>query len=214
MLVAASLTAAFTGVLAALAIVTAIFAIRAFRKQSQEVADQASLLQIQSGQLDAQRQQLADQQALSKHQAGVLELQAQELTESLAERKRDAEQRHRLQASRVFITETRDPGRAAIRDPSVITGYAIGPTVTALVQNSSDQPVYDVELRWHRGTAGWGDPDTEPLGVIVPGTGEMRTRSVDDGAYVEMCGAVVRFTDADNVRWLRRSDGALVEQTS
>jgi hypothetical protein len=56
--------------------VTAIFAILAFRKQSQDVRDQAELLQVQSGQLDAQREQLRDQQALGKRQTQVLELQA------------------------------------------------------------------------------------------------------------------------------------------
>jgi hypothetical protein len=73
------ITAIATAVLAFFAIVTAIYAIRAFRTQSQEVRDQAEMLKVQSGQLELQRRQLGDQ-----------------LTE-----------KHRAQASRVFIwTET------------------------------------------------------------------------------------------------------------
>lgn len=44
-----------TTVLAAGAIVTAVFAIRAFRKQSKEVSDQAEMLRVQSEQLAEQR---------------------------------------------------------------------------------------------------------------------------------------------------------------
>ncbi len=42
----------------------------------------------------------------------VLELQAQELTESLAERKREADERHRAQAAQVFISVTTFPDNA------------------------------------------------------------------------------------------------------
>lgn len=59
---------------------TAIYAIRAFRKQSQEVADQATMLQVQQYQLEEQRK-------INAEQTGVLKLQADELRESLAERK-------------------------------------------------------------------------------------------------------------------------------
>lgn len=55
------ITAIATAVLAFFAIVTAIYAIRAFRTQSQEVRDQAEMLMVQSGQLELQRQQLGDQ---------------------------------------------------------------------------------------------------------------------------------------------------------
>ena len=72
---ATQLTAVATAVLAAFAIVTAFYARQAFRKQSQEVSDQAS----------------------------VLALQAAELRESLAERKREAVERRNAQASQVHI---------------------------------------------------------------------------------------------------------------
>jgi hypothetical protein len=55
------LTAIGTVVLAVFAIVTAVYAIRAFRKQSQEVSDQASMLKVQSDQLEEQRRLNAEQ---------------------------------------------------------------------------------------------------------------------------------------------------------
>ena len=68
-----------TAILASLAIVTAVFAIKAFRKQAQE----AGLL----------AQQLKDQQEANARQALLVQLQATELQESLAERRREREQR-------------------------------------------------------------------------------------------------------------------------
>jgi TATA-binding protein-associated factor Taf7 len=117
LLTATQITAVATAVLAAGAIVTAVFAYLAFGKQSQEVRtldrearDQAKLLEIQSSRLDAQREQLTDQQTLNKQQTEVLALQAKELAESMAQRKREADDRHRAQAARVFITKTRTLG--------------------------------------------------------------------------------------------------------
>ena len=71
---ATQLTAVATAVLAVFAIVTTVFAVRAFRKQSQEVRDQASLLKVQSDQLGEQRT--------------INALQAKDLQESLKERER------------------------------------------------------------------------------------------------------------------------------
>jgi hypothetical protein len=219
MLAATIATAVGTCVLAAFAIAPTIVAARAFSQQKKEVSDQARLLEIQSGQLEAQRQQLADQQVLSKQQTEVLELQAQDLIESLAERKREAEDRQReaarrriAQAASVYITEEKDPGRAEIPDPAFITGYAIAPSITATVHNTSEQPIYQVELRWHAGGAGYGDPNPEILGVILPGDEARGTRKYERGMDMDVCGAVARFTDAAGVRWLLTPDGELIEQ--
>ena len=70
------------------AIVTAVFAFLAFRKQSAEVG----ILQ----------QQTADQ-------AGVLALQALDLQASLDERKREAQERRQVQAALVFVTQAGQP---------------------------------------------------------------------------------------------------------
>jgi ABC-type bacteriocin/lantibiotic exporter with double-glycine peptidase domain len=74
LLFATQLTAIATAALAVFAIVTAFYARQAFRKQSQEVRDQASMLKVQSEQLAAQRK--------------INSLQAEDLRESLKERAR------------------------------------------------------------------------------------------------------------------------------
>ncbi len=70
------------------AILTVVFAVKAFNKQSRE----AELIQ----------EQLADQRKVNQRQASVLDLQAADLRESLEEQKRESELRHRYQAVRVF----------------------------------------------------------------------------------------------------------------
>lgn len=199
LLLATQITAIATAVLALFAIVTTVFAALAWRSQSREVG--------------VLRQQLSDQQAANRQQAEVFGLQALELRESLDERKRDATERHRSQAARVFISEARFAGRTGRSADSDIVGPGPKPpSVSAIVHNSSDQPVYDAELAWHLGTAPHGSPNPEPLGVIMPGNEARRERSFPSGANMELAGAVVRFTDASGVRWLRRPDGDLTEQ--
>jgi len=168
MLAAAWITAVATGLLAVLAGFTAWYARKAFREQSREVRaieqqvhdqeeltrQQAELLKVQSGQLGLQRQQAEDQR-----QAEVLKLQATELSESVAERKREAGERRQSQASRVFIWQDNATARQDILRVSLVTAH---------VTNTSDQPIYDVELLWHRGSEPYGDPNPQPLGTIMP----------------------------------------------
>jgi hypothetical protein len=100
LLTANQVTAIAMAVLAAFAIITAVFAAAAFFKQREEVRtlqkeakdqetlikQQGELLKVQAGQLEVQRQQLDDQRAINEKQAEVAALQAQELRESLDER--------------------------------------------------------------------------------------------------------------------------------
>jgi hypothetical protein len=219
---ATQLTAVATTVLAAFAIVGAWYARRAFLKQSEEVraierqvtdqetltGQQAKLLEVQSGQLDLQRQQLDEQREVNAKQTEVLELQATELRESLAERRREASESHRAQASRVFITQERR--RTAPRGYPEPEG--VEPFVDATVVNTSDQPIYDAELRWHIGTADHpGEPNPQPIGTVMPGKDEavIRSRPFPYGVDMTNSGVVVRFTDANRVRWLRRPGGDL-----
>lgn len=205
---AGQLTAVANAVLAAFAIITAVLAGLAFRKQSREVSDQAEMLNLQ-------RRQLEDQREATAEQAGVLKLQAAELRESLAERTRQAEQMHRSQAARVFLTEDPFKGRS---DRSMATyGEFIGvgprlPSVTATAHNTSDQPIYDAELYWHAGPAGHGGPNPEPLGTLLPGATHASTRDFPPGTNLEVSGAVLRFRDAAGTKWTRRPDGYLGEQ--
>ena len=217
---AVQLTAVATAGLAVFAIVTAWYARRAFLKQSQEVTaieqqvkdaqeltqQQAELLRVQFEQLELQRQQLEDQRAASARQAEVLDLQADELRESLEERKREAEQQRRAQAAMVFLKQDNFAGRTGA------PGVAAPPNARLTVVNSSDQPVYDAELYWRRGSAGWGEPNPEPLGMILPGGDPSRIRNFPEGTNMAVSGAILRFTDAAGVKWVRRPDGYLGEQ--
>jgi hypothetical protein len=166
-------TAIATAAPASFAIITDVFAVLAFRKQSAEIrvlgrqledqqavtGQQAKLLEVQSAQLDVQRQQLEDQCKINEKQAEVAELQAQELRESLDERKRDREQRRRDQATRVFSSTGTVPG-----EPKQ---YFIE------VMNASDRPVYNLTVTLH-GLRG-AEPamyslESEPSGALMPGS--------------------------------------------
>jgi hypothetical protein len=186
-------TALGTVVLAVLAIFTTVYAIRAYRAQSSE---------------------LKDQRELNAKQTPVLELQAKELQEALAERQREAGERRRAQASGVFITMNRDgmsttqaQRAAGAMDP----GFA-----TARVTNTSKQPVYDLVINWHKGTAPWGDPDTAEVLMPDEHLERMRAfpddlpRSVDRSVF----GAVVRFRDAAGHHWLTGPDGQLTQEAA
>ena len=213
------ITAIATAVLAVFAIGTAIYARQAFRKQSQEVSaierqvkdqqeltrQQAELLKIQSGRLELQGQQLDDQRQVNADQAKVLKLQADEFRESLAERQRAAEEQRKAQASKVFIVEAEGLSRPPSGPPAV-------PFVVARAVNSSDQPVYDVEFYWRRGSAGYGEPNPEPLGILMPGEREEKSRDFPGETNMAVSGAILRFRDAAGVRWIRRPDGGLSEQ--
>jgi hypothetical protein len=211
------------------AVVTAILAGLAFRKQSQEVRllqreatdqqeltrQQGDLLAIQSGQLETQRQQLADQQAVSAKQVEVLELQASDLRASLDERARQVEFEHQAQASQVaawFADNGRDMSR--IQGP-VMWG--------ARIRNASDLPIYSLRVFFHAVSAVHaasedftlvdlgGPPERirtiEPRSeqfVTVPGNINL-PQNPDSGS----CAVSVEFVDASRNRWQRDGYGAL-----
>ena len=84
--------------------------------------------------------------------------------------------------------------------------------MTVRVKNTSDQPVYDVEFYWRRGSAGHGEPNPEPLGILMPGEREEKSRDFPSATNMAASGAILRFRDAAGVRWIRRPDGGLIEQ--
>ncbi len=207
--------------------------VRAIERQvqdGQELAkQQAELLKVQAGQLELQRQQLDDQREANARQAKVLELQASELRESLDERKQEAEQRRSAQAARVFVKQANgvfvpdDPSEiseALAEDEDAWTDITRaeaeaegGWNVAELtVVNTSDQPVYDTQLRWHRGSASHGWPNPEPLGTIMPGAEIKRVRRFPLDTNMAVSGANLLFRDAAGIMWIRRPDGGLVEQ--
>ena len=181
LIAATRITAIATAILAGFAIVTAIFAFLAFRKQSAEVT--------------TLQRQLEDQKDLNEKQTPVLVLQAKELQESLDERKREAAARRRGQASRVFIWEegtTDDIGEPA--------------TLTAHVKNTSDQPIYDLITSWHLGSA----PHVryERAKPLMPGAEDSDDEQpMPAGANPYEFGAVAFFRDAAGVTWRARPGG-------
>lgn len=191
-------TAAFTVVLAVGAIVTAVFAFLAFRKQSAELA--------------ILRTQADDQHETNRKLAAAAELQAEELRQSLAERQAEQGRQHRSQAEQVYITLTRTPGHRGSRPDEDLAFGARRPDIAAAVHNYSQQIIRDVQLQWHKGSASHGEPNPEPLGELIPGAQAERERQFPADADLEQCGAVVAFRDAAGIRWMRRPDGDLQEQ--
>src|SRR5216683_2945078 len=199
------ITAIATAVLAVFAIVTAWYARRAFLKQSQEVSDQASMLQIQSA-------QLSEQQRGGERQAEVLALQADELRESLKQRERDTDDRRRGQAARVaawFGFHESGGGR----------GWG------AIVRNGSDLPILNVRTFFHRVREDQPGGDWE-FSSLEPGPVEtIRVMPPNQDHFVRIpadfvVGTVpkqisdtwvvsVEFTDAAGNRWERDPRGAL-----
>ena len=86
--------------------------------------------------------------------------------------------------------------------------------VSAHITNSSAQPIYDVTISWHKGTAPWDEPDR--INVLMPGTHDDFIHdlptdlppSVDRSLFA----SVARFRDAAGVRWLLTPDGELREE--
>jgi hypothetical protein len=193
------ITGVGTAILAIFAIVTAWYARKAFLKQSQEVADQAAMLKVQSGQLEEQRK-------VNAKQTEVLALQAEELRESLAERKREAAERRNAQAAQVHLA------LKAVAESSP----AGGPVIEATVVNASErqQPIYDVELYWHLGPDGYGAPNPELLGTVLNWEKEPRRREFPPGADPGACGAILSFRDALGVNWVKTPDGGAMHADS
>lgn len=128
---AVQLTAVFTAILGVGAIVTAVFAVLAFKKQSREVSDQAEMLRVQA-------EQLAEDRKVNAEQIRVLGLQAEELGRAAADRDREAEERHRAQAAQVYLQ----------REYISPTYDLDPPQLAAYVRNTSQQPVYGLRIRW------------------------------------------------------------------
>jgi hypothetical protein len=159
-------TATATTILALGAIVTAVFASLAFRKQSEEVRTLKDQLTEQSKESGLLERRVRLQQEFNEQQVPVLALQAKELQESLDERLRDRQQRRSAQAAQVLIWKQRfeeDPHNpAAVYRPT----SEAQPVVVAHVENSSSQPIYDLAISWRAGGVPAGVPDQ--IGTSAP----------------------------------------------
>jgi len=161
----AEITAIATAVLAVGAIFTAVFAMLAFRKQSQEV--------------------------------GILQQQMHEHQQAL---EHEAAERHRAQASRVWIVL------------KVIDDDLNPPVLEAMVTNASEQeqPIYNARLHWYCDRALYGTPNPERLGA-VPGHERTTRRREFLRTDPAACGAFLTFRDAAVYAWMRAPDGALTD---
>lgn len=187
-----------TMVLALGTIVSVSLTLIAVRKQSQE-------LMVLMEQMEVQQEGIRQQTELLKVQAGQLKLQQEQFDWQ-------NEDRRRAQACRVFIwTEERTSPMTQAQRESL--GPALRESAAVHVRNSSQQPIYDLTISWHGGTAPWGEPDRIP--VLLPGKQEDRSRAYPEdlppSADLSLFGAVARFRDAAAVHWLLRPDGRLEE---
>lgn len=212
---AGQLTAVANVVLAVFAIITAVLAGLAFRKQAREVSDQAEMLNLQRRQLDAQRDD-------SAKQAGVLELQAADLRKSIEDRERAAQERHEEQAAGVaawFAWAQPTSGS----DGRIAGRRAWGATI----RNTSSLPVFDVSvffhrieepvrgLRWTPVACGSATtpvrvlPPMDERHVMLPEQIRNQAEQCSDSVYT----VSIWFTDAAGNRWERDPRGALNQLT-
>src|SRR6266566_1902921 len=130
-------------------------------------------------------------------EVAILQQQMKEQQEVFA---REARERHRAQASRVFISLESPEERSARFN----------------VANTSEQPVYDAEIRWRYKTARYPQIKHTQLGTILPGDRPAietqpspeaeRVRPDPDDDFT-----VLIFRDAAGVIWTRRLGGDLRE---
>ena len=211
LLFATQLTAIATAVLAVFAILTGIYAIRAFRKQSKETNDQAKMLKVQSDRLEVYRTQVDEQREINDARGKVLELQAREIRASLEQRERSADEERRSQAVRVTAWFA--------EDPKGLWG--------ARVCNESDLPVVDIRTFFNFIAEKWPGGDWEPqlrggpvekIRLLPPRTDRFikipeqvrnQMSEVSDSVYA----VSIEFTDAAGNRWERDPRGALVPRS-
>ena len=184
------ITAVATGILALFAIVTAVFAILAFRKQSKEVA----LLQ----------QQLTDQQMFNRKQSGVLELQAKDLQASLEARKQAAMQWRWEYASTIvaWLGERMTTGDGRI-------------LMIGNVKNTGSRPVRDLSVQWYQDGKAISEP--EPLSACFMPDASMRFEQNVAGELgpafkAGRLKAIVEFRTVGDDRWRAGTDGGLASR--
>jgi hypothetical protein len=147
------LTAWATLALAFLAAFTAWYARRAWLAQKDEI--------------ETLRQQLASQKSLNEKQLPVLEGQRRELQASLAQREREAQERHEALVRQVFIWHEVSPD-PRVGQAQAAAGAVRGEVSRVWIRNTAPVPVYDVGFGWWTadGIAHWSGLD-KPL---MPGT--------------------------------------------
>lgn len=176
--------------------VAALYAVRAFRKQVEEVR--------------AVEKRGSEQHDFAMEQSKVLELQAKEIRASLEERERDADEQRRSQAAKVT---------AWIERPE-------DGTWKAHIRNASDLPIFDVRTFFHeirkKPDEGWdtipqgGPPPRDETICVFPPNAD-RLIAVPEKVWAlfqeltdRTCVVSIEFSDAAENRWERDPRGTLV----
>jgi hypothetical protein len=199
------ITAIATATLAFFAIVTGVYAVRAFRKQSQEVS--------------AIEHQVKDQEELTRQQAALLEIQGRQLDLQQKQFDQQAHERRRAQASCIFIWVELgpDPG---VTDDQLTTGEPDHGLIFH-VTNTSNRPIYDLSLDWGEVIQPhpWMLGDYTP--VLMADQELTRFRHYPyltwDDYLMERneplpMPPIARFRDSAGLYWLLTSEGQLDEQ--
>jgi hypothetical protein len=186
------------------AIVTAIFAFLAFRKQSEEVR--------------ALKDQVRDQHELSAKQTPVLELQVRELKAAFKQRDAETAERHRAHARMI----------SAVFNPPGVVPTTEGKKWFVELINGSAEPVYTLvaavvyiqgagpatQERWLE-LRQTGYQESIPITTVsmLPAGDFVVSVPFIDGAGIPggRLAAEVAFTDRSGAHWIRRARGQLEE---
>jgi hypothetical protein len=123
----------------------------------------------------------------------ALRKQSRELAIVVKENNRQAIERRRAQAAKVFIGVYPDPPRL----------------VAPQAENASDFPIFDAQF-WYSGPGNSLRPPDD-LGQIMPKLGKPGTpRFSPDEALAR---TILTFRDTDSVRWIRMPDGTFDQQS-
>ena len=157
------------------ALVGAVFAIMAFRKQSEEVRLLKDDAEVQAG-----------------------------------ERRREAEERRRAQAARIYVVREYLPGPGVTIGNPTLVRHGSPLTVAATVHNSGGQPIYDVRVHWVDVGAGVQAGCEDLLGTIGPGEQHQSQRGAPGGFVIpDNFVPVAYFRDAAGLRWTLTPAGQL-----
>jgi hypothetical protein len=179
------------------AIVTAVYAKKAFEKQAAQLRDQQEINNKLRRVADLQLEDLKASLEERKQSRDVADLQFADLQGSLDERQRDRVDRRRAQAASVFI---------AVGNMHK-AGTELG--ANSLATNESTRPIYDLIAQWNNRFQKLGAPEKRPQlgpGETTPFNSTWHSESPPSGI-----GISVEFRDAAGVCWRTTDRGELIE---
>jgi hypothetical protein len=145
-----------------------------------------------------------------REQAREVALLQKQVESEQGERGREADGRRMAQAARVYITlDVFGGNRASAGDEYVAGRPARPPSVTAFVQNTSEQPVYDLQVHWVCGDEAVQAGSEDLLGTLGPHSEKQVKRNVLDTVTLKEFGPVAYFRDAAGARWTLLPGGEL-----